>query len=446
MKEYIYGGIYTLIYISLLYVFAQIILVKRRRFVNSIAIVALSFLFAVIEFIFSALLNDYIITKIIVIILLNSLYVFLIFNANKRKSIALGFFYQLLCLISDYISFTLLSILNGELTYSSVTSTDMAWTINCVSQLTVFIILMLIRSNKAFSVNHEFLVNQWFEIMLVPCFSIGIIIALYMNFNDLSNHNQQHVILCLSFGLVAINLYVFNLVHRIAKETYEKKNIEILAEQNKQSIKRYNEMKSQYEILRSKEHEFRNEMMVIYSYANQNRIPEIIKTTSSYFDMDNSEYTFDTNNPILNVIFNERYIYALKKNILITFKFNDLSKLSVSDVDLSIIVSNLINNAIEATDNIKSERYINTDFYKEDNSLFIKISNPYIDDLVVENTRYISTKANPEFHGYGIENVKKAVLKYGGIYTNSIDDNIFTVIINIPLQEVEGEYSDKQDR
>lgn len=56
----------------------------------------------------------------------------------------------------------------------------------------------------------------------------------------------------------------------------------------------------------------------------------------------------DTNNVIVNTILNEKYNEMMDKGIIFVFRINDLSSIKIEDEDLVVILSNLLDNAIEA--------------------------------------------------------------------------------------------------
>ena len=74
----------------------------------------------------------------------------------------------------------------------------------------------------------------------------------------------------------------------------------------------------------------------------------------------------DTNHVIVNSILNTKYREAREKKIVFVVKVNDLSTLKIKDEDIVLILSNLLNNAIEACE--KSERpVIKVKIMKEQN-------------------------------------------------------------------------------
>ena len=50
-----------------------------------------------------------------------------------------------------------------------------------------------------------------------------------------------------------------------------------------------------------------------------------------------------------------------------------------------------------------------------------------------------TTKQNRELHGYGMQNMKKTVSKYGGEITADMEEDTFTVTIFLPITTTASE-------
>jgi sensor histidine kinase regulating citrate/malate metabolism len=92
-------------------------------------------------------------------------------------------------------------------------------------------------------------------------------------------------------------------------------------------------------------------------------------------------------------------------------------KLHVSDVDLSIIIGNLLDNAVEACEKIeKEERYINLRISYGYGKIDIIMKNSSINKIDIVSNHIDTTKLNKKNHGHGLENIKKTVEKYNGYF------------------------------
>ena len=105
----------------------------------------------------------------------------------------------------------------------------------------------------------------------------------------------------------------------------------------------------------------------------------------------------------------------------------------IDDSDISIILSNLLENAIQACESSNlSENCIIIHGNGNKDSLFFTIDNSY-DNKVIKNKngQYITTKSSGS--GIGIESVKNIVSRYQGTFTTEQKDNMFYVSFMLNL-------------
>ncbi|MDP3387811.1 MAG: GHKL domain-containing protein [Eubacteriales bacterium] len=138
-----------------------------------------------------------------------------------------------------------------------------------------------------------------------------------------------------------------------------------------------------------------------------------------------------TDNKLISAILNykERAINAM--DIRFEHYVNIPDVLPVEDVDLTIIVTNALNNAIEACERMTSDRSIELYMNFELNKLKIKIMNTFDGELKIIGNRIETLKDNDILHGRGLENIRTTVEKYNGYYKISSNGNLFIMEVLI---------------
>lgn len=134
----------------------------------------------------------------------------------------------------------------------------------------------------------------------------------------------------------------------------------------------------------------------------------------------------DVGNPIVNGILE----YGLSKAEYAGIKLNlDVwisQSISISPIDLFVIIGNTLDNAIEecSTHEKQSSKVIDLILKQKNGMLYYEISNP---------VNASPLKKIGAIHGYGLKNVQKCVEKYSGTMSSEIVDNYFIVSIQLNI-------------
>lgn len=107
-------------------------------------------------------------------------------------------------------------------------------------------------------------------------------------------------------------------------------------------------------------------------------------------------------------------------------------EISVEPIDLCVILSNSLDNSIEACMRISDYSIPKTIWIKSyirEIYLIIEASNTTIDKLQYAENEIISTKSDSHNHGMGISNIKAAIRKYNGVIDIMEEKNKF--ILNL---------------
>ncbi|WP_353095178.1 ATP-binding protein [Tissierella praeacuta] len=178
-------------------------------------------------------------------------------------------------------------------------------------------------------------------------------------------------------------------------------------------------------------HDMNNQILVMEG-INNNHISDGYLDSLKY-KMDSVSKSLKTGNHILDIILNNKYLEATKKGIDFDVKATIPSTILVEDIDLSSILFNTIDNAIEANLNcILDKKYIKLVITKEDNFIYYKIKNSYSKIGYKDIYRYFNRKNNID-SGYGLNIVKDIVYKYNGNITIDQSKHEYSVTIIIPL-------------
>lgn len=184
--------------------------------------------------------------------------------------------------------------------------------------------------------------------------------------------------------------------------------------------------------LREIYHDMKNHLLVLQdeleNEQKQQYIKSLLKEVKSY------ESYIDTGNDFLNSIINEKYKEAASKGIEFDVQI-DFSNISfIAPIDICTIFSNAIDNAIEACEKItnQGQKGMSIKARKIRNFLTIAFENTNGEKLLIENEEIVTTKKDKQNHGFGLNNIKRAVEKYEGECKIKIDVEHFILYLVIP--------------
>lgn len=121
-----------------------------------------------------------------------------------------------------------------------------------------------------------------------------------------------------------------------------------------------------------------------------------------------------TGNSIVDAAVAYKAAICKNRNIRFDYEFQPLPQLSINDIDISSVISNLLDNAIEAAAK-SAEPHIFLKIKMHGNYLSIVVNNTYSNDIRQSaNGGLLSTKPHSDEHGQGTQIIKQIANKYDG--------------------------------
>ena len=257
---------------------------------------------------------------------------------------------------------------------------------------------------------------------------------------EITRLNQQiyiylSIILVISIFILII-IVMFKLKEKELHKRVLQKNIDVLNKQLQYKLKYYkSEKKSEDEIKRYM-HDRRNHIRILIGLVekgeNQRAIDYMSKLTDSYKNMQNNSIT---KNKVIDSIISNLIEECKQKNIKLNLDIKLPEEIAITDIDLCIIFSNLIDNAIEACEKLNncSQKFINIKSNIAGSYMYMSIENSYNGQISKNGIEFTTWKKNKKFHGIGLENVRITVNKYKGMLKYDYNESVFkvSVLLNI---------------
>jgi len=208
----------------------------------------------------------------------------------------------------------------------------------------------------------------------------------------------------------------------------------IAAFQNDLMEKHIVEVENIYKQMRGWRHDYHNHMQTIKAYRALDENEKIDTYLNSLeTDLTSVDTLIKSGNVMVDAILNSKLSLAKSRKVNIDAKAVVPKNITISEIDLCVIVGNLLDNAIEACIRIDDEkkRFIRLYMDLKRDNLYISVTNSCSGKLKKYDGRYISSKG--ENHGFGLMRVDKTVDKYAGYIKRRNEEGAFTSEIILPL-------------
>jgi len=188
-----------------------------------------------------------------------------------------------------------------------------------------------------------------------------------------------------------------------------------------------------HENVRRLKHDMKNHMMVIASYLNGGEYDKAMEYTSVILDKLNAVHSYiETGNSLLNHVLNEKLNQAREQGIVVKVEIENLSFARMESLDFSALLSNLLDNAIEACKK-ETQPQLQVQIAAKRGYETILVRNSVEQSVLAENPQLLTTKEDAG-HGMGIAQIKVIVEKYHGLCDFYEEDNWFCVSAFIPTE------------
>ncbi|MBZ9622103.1 GHKL domain-containing protein [Clostridium sp. FP2] len=286
--------------------------------------------------------------------------------------------------------------------------------------------------------------------LLIPCLATYSLILIFYFVQAIHVDNKEYYLLSIfpeiysAVPIVSISLLVSILVaaytfnKMLQGEETQQKNL-LMEQQFKLQIDHSKNLEGLYSGIHSIMHDMHNHLLCLKTLAKMENTVEINKYLDALGQtIDKLDCKIKTGNAVSDAIINEKYNIAKVEGIDFVSDFIIPKELLLDPVDLCIILSNTLDNAIEACMRIQDEsicRKISVISYLRDLYLIIEVSNSTIGKLQYKENIIVTQKHDKANHGIGISNIKMIVNKYNGILDIVEEKNKFILNLMLKVKE-----------
>ena len=272
-----------------------------------------------------------------------------------------------------------------------------------------------------------FKLNEW--ILISANFSITLAIAFLLYSLSVELWNSLYVCICIVALLIALDVIAFNFMKKINQKNTEETENKLLKLSLEQQSEMLDKIKVQYDNLSEMRHNYIHELAYIQGVLNEkdyDKLDSYLKEKLSSEKLKGYNYIF-TSNKIIDSVINYKFSVAESRGISVVCTLTaDISEQYEHDV--SIILANLLDNAIEASEKLSNEKpEIILNISEISGYYSIVVKNRISSSVIADNQKLSTTKADKHNHGYGLKSVKMLAESHNGMVDIYEKDGFFIV-------------------
>ncbi|GAA6286801.1 sensor histidine kinase [Blautia caecimuris] len=369
-----------------------------------------------------SLFSNFLLIFVIVVMGISSM---LLFKAKFFQSVTVVGVYYLGIMIFDLFSIFIISVLTANDKVGGILISQQGLErilYICAMKLCLIVFYLFLRDKN---IKYEVFLKYW-GFWLTLCL-IGYSALFY--FQRFAVRNLTEVLASNWLFFLAILLMFLLLFYMYIKyRDYEEKNA-IINVRNEVLEKSYANIRKLYKDNGHVMHDFKNHIAIISNYIRSSDYQKALDYIDSIAQpIRKIENTVWSGIEIVDIVLNCKIAEAEMHNIKVTIDVNIASP-RVIDMDFCTILSNLMDNAIEASmEDVEARRYIKFTMKSVNNMLVIKVKNNVAEKpKLLEGSRLETTKKDKKAHGIGLESVEFCVNKYNGNMKFNLGDTYFEV-------------------
>lgn len=203
--------------------------------------------------------------------------------------------------------------------------------------------------------------------------------------------------------------------------------------QNELVNRHYDEVDTMYRRMRGWRHDYHNHIQTLTAYLSMAQYDE----ASNYLellteDLAKVDTVLRTGNIKVDAILNSKLALIQERKIKVDATAIVPKEISISDIDLSVLIGNLMDNAMEACAKLpEEERFIRVYIDVIKKQLYISVTNSMDGMAKRRGNHFLSDKQGN--HGFGLLRIDDIVAKHGGYLNRKAEDGVFATEVMLPL-------------
>lgn len=257
--------------------------------------------------------------------------------------------------------------------------------------------------------------KEWMLIISVLLISSLFFAVIQVSLNEtvLSEVTSILLMMC-EVGLIALNIICLYITLSLNKSSRAAEEFKLKEQQLKHDIQYAETVCTQYQEIRHIRHDIKQQLATVSGLQFDGKYDEAQKYISEITNgIERIEMFIDVGNDYINAILNSKLSIAKSKGVEVLCNFSGEIE-SIDEYDLCSLMGNVLDNAIEAAENVDGA-VIEVSLFSDKHKLILTVSNTISQSVLNGNAELKTTKDETELHGFGVKSIKAIAKKYDGI-------------------------------
>lgn len=249
---------------------------------------------------------------------------------------------------------------------------------------------------------------------------------------------EQHLWQICLLILDIVDAVALLLLDRLEQSAVNREKLTAAAERARVQDENIQALSQAYAGQRKMTHDYHAQLSTLSELLNQGNLEES-RAFLSEMRMRQSERILlvNSHNAAIDAVLNQKGCAGKRQGIDMQFRVNNLSELKLPRVDVTLVLGNLLDNAMEACGQLpESKRWVGTQLLYRQGILSISIVNPSCPVQIIDG-RIATTKPQTLMHGFGLRNVEEILDSYHAEYAVSFENGRFVFTADWP-ESAEG--------